>query len=109
MKKLLLFCASLFLTGVTLFAQTTLLTEGWESTTDGTNTPPTGWGLDIVSNANITYYKSVGTYPTINPIEGTRLVDFESYSYGSGYQNRLKRTTAVSTLGFSAVTVDFQS
>lgn len=108
MKKLLLFCVSLLFTGIMAFGQTTLFTEGWESTTDGSNTPPTGWGLDIVSGANITYYKSVGTYPTINPFEGARLVDFESYSFGSGYQNRLKRTTPVSTVGYGGVIVDFE-
>src|ERR1039457_2605712 len=108
MKKFLLFCASLFLTGATLFGQTTLLTEGWESTTDGTNVAPTGWTVDLVSGTNITYYKSVGTYPAVNPIEGTRVVDFESYSFGSGYQNRLRRSTPLSTVGYGTVTVDFE-
>jgi hypothetical protein len=51
---------------------------------------------------------SSGTHPTIAPFEGSRLVDFESYSYSSGYSNRLKRTTPISTIGYSAVTVDFQ-
>jgi len=108
MKKLLLFCVSLLLTGTTLLGQTTLLTEGWESATNNSNVPPTGWGIDLLGYTNITYYMSSGTYPTVAPFEGSRLVDFESYSYGTNTTNRLKRTTAISTVGYSNITVDFE-
>jgi hypothetical protein len=108
MKKLLLLCVSLLFTGITLMGQTTLLTEGWESATNNSNVPPTGWGIDLLGYTNITYYMSSGTYPTIAPFEGSRLVDFESYSYGTGTTNRLKRTTAISTVGYSNITVDFE-
>jgi hypothetical protein len=88
-------------------AQTTLLTEGWEAAVNNSNTPPAGWGLDVILGSNITYYMSVGQSPTVNPFEGSRLVDFESYSYSSG-TNRLKRTTAISTVGYNNITVDFE-
>jgi hypothetical protein len=87
---------------------TTLLTEGWESATNNSNVPPAGWAIDILSGLNITYFMSSGTYPTVAPFEGARLVDFESYSYSTGYTNRLKRTTPVSTVGLSNITVDFE-
>jgi hypothetical protein len=89
-------------------AQTTLLTEGWESAADGSTVPPTGWGIDLLGYANITYYLSSGTFPTVAPFEGARLVDFKSFSYGTGYTNRLKRTTAISTVGYSNITVDWE-
>ena len=90
-----------------LVAQTTLLTQDWSSATLNGNTPPAGWGLDVVLGSNITYYMSQGTWPTVAPYGGdTRLVDFESFSYSSG-TNRLKMTTPVSTVGFTNVTVDF--
>ena len=108
MKKILLFLAYLLLTGITMFGQTTLLTEGWEATTDGSNTPPSGWALDVVGGSNITYYLSAGTHPAVAPFEGTRLVDFESWSYGSSNINRLKSTNPISTVGYSVVTVDFE-
>ena len=107
MKKLLLFWIALLLTGTTLTGQTTLLTEGWESATNNSNVPPTGWGIDLLGYSNITYYMSSGTNPVVAPYEGSRLVDFESYSYGTGTTNRLKRTTAISTVGYGSVSVDF--
>lgn len=91
-----------------MFGQTTLLTEGWESATNNSNVPPTGWGIDLLGYTNITYYMSAGTYPAVAPFEGSRLVDFESYNYGTGTTNRLKRTTAISTVGYSSVSVDFE-
>jgi hypothetical protein len=107
MRKILLFCVALLFTGTTLLGQTTLLTEGWESALLNGNTPPAGWGLDVIAGSNITYYMSQGTWPTIAPYEGQRLVDFESFSYSTG-TNRLKRTTPISTVGYSNITVDFE-
>ena len=88
-------------------AQTILLTEGFNSATPGSNTPPTGWGLEVVSGANATYYLAQGTFPTVAPYEGSLLVDFESYSYSSAV-DRLKRTTPISTVGYGNITVDFE-
>jgi hypothetical protein len=88
---------------------TILLTEGFNSATPGSNTPPAGWGLDVVSGgANATYYLTQGTWPSVAPYEGTLLVDFESFDYGSGTVNRLKRTTPISTVGYGNITVDFE-
>src|ERR1035438_2840319 len=89
-------------------AQTTLLTEGWETAAAGSNVPPAGWGIDLLGYTNITYYLTSGTYPTVAPFEGSRLVDFYSYSFGTPTTNRLKRTTAISTVGYSSITVDFE-
>jgi len=87
-------------------AQTTLLTEGWESAVAGSTTPPAGWGMDVVAGSNITYYQTSGTWPTVAPYEGARLVEFQSFNYSTA-TNRLKRTTAISTVGYGNVTVDF--
>jgi len=88
------------------FAQTTLLTEGWESAAAGSTTPPAGWGMDVIAGSNITYYQTSGTWPTVAPYEGSRLVEFQSFNY-SVATNRLKRTTPISTVGYGNVTVDF--
>ena len=107
MNKLRLIFTFLFLAGMNLYSQTTLLTEGWESTTDNSNVPPAGWGLDIVTGANITYYVSSGTNPTVTPFEGSRLVNFMSNTY-PGISNRLKTTSSISTVGYPIITVDFE-
>jgi hypothetical protein len=109
MRKILLFCAFLLLTGTTLLGQTTLYSQTWASAGIG-NTPPAGWGLDIVvGSTNYTYYMSQGTWPTVNPYNGdTRLVDFESFSASSGTENRLKMTTPISTVGYSGISVNFE-
>lgn len=109
MRKILLFCVFLLLTGTTLLGQTTLYSQTWASAGLG-NTPPSGWGLDIVvGSTNYTYYMSQGTWPAVNPYNGdTRLVDFESFSASSGTENRLKMTTPVSTVGYSGISVNFE-
>jgi len=48
-------------------AQTTLKTEGWETATNNSNVPPTGWATDVILGSNITYFMSSGTYPTSTP------------------------------------------
>jgi hypothetical protein len=88
-------------------APVVLLGEGWELATNNSNVPPPNWGIDLLGYTNITYYMSSGTYPTVAPYEGSRLVDFESYSYGTNTTNRLKRTTPISTVGYTAINVDF--
>jgi hypothetical protein len=107
MRKILLFCVALLLTGTTLLGQTTLLTEGWESAAIG-NTPPAGWATDLVSGTNYTYFESAGTFPTCSPFEGVRMVEFQSWYAAPGVTNRLKRTTPISTVGYSNITVDFE-
>ncbi|MEI6682636.1 MAG: T9SS type A sorting domain-containing protein [Bacteroidota bacterium] len=107
MKTCLLFVAILFLFCTGGLAQTTLLTEDWETAAVG-QTPPAGWGIDLVSGTNYTYFQSAGTYPTCTPFSGSRFVEFDSFDATSGTSNRLKRTTAVSTVGYSVVTVDFE-
>jgi len=107
MKKLLLLSVTLFFLSLTVFAQTTLLTEDWETAAVG-QTPPTGWGIDLVSGTNYLYFQSAGTFPTCTPFSGSRFVEFDSFDATSGTSNRLKRTTALSTVGYSVVTVDFE-
>jgi len=88
-------------------AQAIIFTEDWETATDNSNVPPAGWGIDVITGSNITYFMSQGTWPTILPYSGSRLVDFESFSYSTA-QNRLKRTTPISTVPFPHVSVDFE-
>jgi len=87
-------------------AQITLLTEGWESAAIGT-TPPAGWAVDTFTYGNWTSWNSTGSYPAASPYEGSRMTIFDSWDAAAGYQNRLRRTTAISTVGYSNITVDF--
>ena len=86
-------------------AQTTLLTESFEGGTG--QTPPAGWAVDLVSGSNYTYFNTSGTYPTCSPYDGTRMVEFQSWYASSGTVNRLKRTTPISTVGYTNLAVDF--
>ena len=88
-------------------AQVTLFTEGWETAAVG-QTPPAGWAVDLVSGSNYTYFYATGSFPTCTPFEGSRFVEFASFSASSGTINRLKRTTPVSTVGYANITVDFE-
>lgn len=105
MKTMILFISALILANLS-FGQT-LLTEGWESAANNSNVPPAGWGIDLISGPDITYYTAMGQFPTVAPFEGSRLVDFYSFIYVTG-TNRLKRTTPISTMGYSNITVDFE-
>jgi len=107
MKKLLLLIVSLLFTGITVFGQTTLLTEGWESTTAGSQVPPAGWAIDLLVGSNYIYFQSAGTFPTCSPYEGTKMLQFNSFNASSGTTNRIRRTASVSTVGYSQATVDF--
>ena len=53
-------------------AQVTLLTESFDAGTG--QTPPAGWTTELVSGSNYTYFNTSGTYPTVTPYNGTRLV-----------------------------------
>jgi PKD repeat protein len=88
-------------------AQTTLFTEDWETAAIG-QTPPSGWGIDLVSGANNLYFLTNGVDPLCSPFSGSRMVEFESFSAPNGTTNRLKRTTPVSTIGYPYVSVDFE-
>jgi PKD repeat protein len=95
------------LTGYNSNAQTTLFTEDWETAAVG-QTPPSGWGVDVVSGTvNMIHFLQNGTNPTCLPYSGNRMVEFQSYVYSTG-SNRLKRTTPVATTGYPYVTVDFE-
>jgi hypothetical protein len=96
---------SIFVFAVQSQAQTTLFTEDFETAAIG-QTPPAGWGMDVVAGSNATWFQSAGTWPTCAPFSGTRMVEFQSFNY-SNADNRLKRTTPVSTVGYANVTVDF--
>jgi hypothetical protein len=95
-----------FVFATTGTAQVTLLTESFESAAIGA-TPPAGWAIDVVSGSNAMYFTNAGTWPTMSPYDGVRMVEFQSFSYSSA-ANRLKRTTALSTVGYTNVNVDFQ-
>jgi hypothetical protein len=86
-------------------AQTTLLTEGWESTSVGSQVPPAGWAYDVIAGSSATFFESAGIYPTCTPYEGSRFVEFQSFSYSSA-TNRLRRTVPVNTLGWTNLSVD---
>jgi len=87
-------------------AQLTIFTEGWESAGIGT-TPPAGWAVDTFTYGNWTSWVASGTYPSATPYEGVRMTDFNSWNASTGYQNRVRRTAAISTVGYSNITVDF--
>ena len=107
MKKLLLFCVALLLTGTTLFGQTTLFTESFENG----GAIPAGWSNTVVTSGyTVTFITSGSTgYPavTVTPYDGTYEVYYNSYSISSGGQTLLARTANTSTVGYSSITVDF--
>src|ERR1035437_2295287 len=86
-------------------AQITLLTQGWE-TGNGT-TPPAGWAIDQLGYGSWTTFVASGSYPTTTPFEGTKMVNFDSWNASTGYQNRLRMSTPISTVGYTNITVDF--
>jgi len=88
-------------------AQTTLFTEDWETAAIG-QTPPAGWGIDLVAGTNHIKFDSAGWNPVCSPFSGSRLVEFQSYTLSSACSNRLKRTIPVSTIGYPYVSVDFE-
>jgi PKD repeat protein len=106
-QKMTLLFISFILFTLTGFSQTVLLTESWESASIG-QTPPAGWAVDLVSGSNYIQFLQNGTHPTCTPANGSRMVEFQSYNASSGTSNRLKRTAAISTIGYVYVTVDFK-
>ena len=84
-------------------AQTTLLTESYENG----GAIPAGWGTDVVTAGNTLTFVTSTSWPSgFTAYNGTYLVMFNSFS-ASGGVNRLKRTTPISTVGYTNATVDF--
>ncbi|MCX6249576.1 MAG: PKD domain-containing protein [Bacteroidetes bacterium] len=106
-RILLLTVLIVFVAASNTKAQTTLFTEDWESASIG-QTPPTGWGVDLVTGSNYTFFEQTGYDPGCFPFSGNRMVEFHSDVATNGTSNRLKRTTAVSTSGYPYVTIDFE-
>ncbi|MCX6914067.1 MAG: hypothetical protein NT167_13620, partial [Verrucomicrobia bacterium] len=87
-------------------ALTLPFTEDWETAAIG-QAPPANWGTEVVSGVNATYFQSAGTWPTCTPYSGSRMVEFQSFSY-SNADNRLKLTTPITTVGYSTIALDFR-
>ena len=103
MRSLAVVMAVLFASG--LSAQSVnLLTESFENG----GTIPANWATENVSGTNYTSFVSTSSSPTATAADGTYFVKFESYNASSGVTNRLKRTSAISTLGKQNVTVSFK-
>ena len=110
MKKitriLQVFCVALMATltfATQSMAQTTLLTESFENG----GSIPAGWGTDVVTAGNTVTYVTSTTWPAgYTAYNGTYLAMFNSFSASGGVM-RLKRTTPISTVGYTNATVDF--
>lgn len=103
---LALFTVLAFVNGPQVKAQTAILTESFENG----GAIPTGWAQEWVAGTG-TYpltFVSTSTYPTISAAyNGTYYVNFNSFSASSGFQQRLKRTVALSTVNQYNLNVDF--
>jgi hypothetical protein len=87
-------------------AQTVIYTQNW-GTASGT-TPPAGWAINQLGYGSWTSFGSSGNYPAASPYPGcTEMVIFDSWDASAGYQNKLYQTTAISTVGYQNITVDF--
>ena len=87
-------------------AQTTLMTQGWETAGIGT-TPPAGWAIDLMGTSNWLSWAASGSYPAATPYEGSRMTIFDSWDATYNLQNRLRMSTSISTVGYVNITVDF--
>jgi len=84
-------------------AVTTLLTESFENG----GSVPTGWGIETVSGTNTISFGQSTQHPSgYVAYDGEYLVRFNSYDVASGV-SRLKKTAAMSTIGYTNVVVDF--
>ena len=80
-----------------------LLTESFENG----GSIPSNWSLETITANNTVTFVSASTHPiSYSAYNGTFMVRFNSYEADNGVI-RLKRTTPVSTNGFSNVSVDF--
>ena len=87
-------------------AQTTLVTQGFNGTTN-----PSSWATTVVNDPGtdptITYVTS-STNPTVSaPDEGTRFVNFNSYYCANLAEIRLQQSTSFSTINYYTITVNF--
>lgn len=84
--------------------QTVLLTESFET---GGTMPP-GWSVEALVGPNIISFVTTSTAPSgFTAPDGSYFVQFRSYFSSSG-QNRLRRTTGTSTVGYGSVVVNLQ-
>jgi hypothetical protein len=83
-----------------------LFIEDFETAAIG-QAPPQDWETEVVSGANYIFFFSSGTKPVCSPYSGTMFVEFQSFNAAGGYQNRLKRTQSVSTVGYTDAVIDF--
>jgi hypothetical protein len=80
-----------------------LMTESFEN---GGSVPP-GWATQVVSGENTVSFDTITHWPSgYNACNGTYLVRFNSFSVNGGIV-RLKKTTPVSTIGYTSINVDF--
>ncbi len=96
----MLFCQGLVSVN---YAQTALFTESFEN---GGSIPP-GWAVETVTAGNNVSFIASSSWPAgYLAYNGTYFVRFNSFEAGSGVM-RLKKTTPVSTVGYTNVLVDF--
>ena len=87
------------------WGQTTLVTQGFNSTSI-----PAGWSSVIVTNESTSpalSYVASSTSPTVTPEEGSDFVNFNSFSCQAGGQIRLYQSSSFSTVGYTTITVNF--
>ncbi|MBC8457278.1 MAG: carboxypeptidase regulatory-like domain-containing protein, partial [Deltaproteobacteria bacterium] len=89
----------------TVSAQTILMTQSFDAGSGFT--PPAGWTIQPVSGStNAIQFVTSGTWPTVAPYHGTKLVEFLSFNYSNSVQ-RLAMTTPISTVGAVNIGIDF--
>jgi hypothetical protein len=100
---LALFAVLAFVNGPRVMAQVPVLTESFENG----GSIPAGWAVQQVSGTTAVTFKTTCTYPPITAAyNGQYFVNFNSWYVSSG-QNRLRRTVALSTVGWTNTSVSF--
>ena len=80
-----------------------IMTESFEN---GGSTPA-GWAMQVVTGGNTVSFESGTSFPSgYNAYNGSWLARFNSYSANGGVV-RLKKSSPISTVGFTNVSVDF--
>jgi hypothetical protein len=84
-------------------AQDVLMTQSFENA----GAMPAGWAKATLVGSDALSFASTTSWPSgYSPTDGSWLVRFGSFSYSSA-ENRLYQTTPFSTVGYEALTVDF--
>ncbi|MEI8203170.1 MAG: GEVED domain-containing protein [Bacteroidota bacterium] len=83
-------------------AYTLPFTEGFNSTS-----APSCWTQQYVSGTGSMLYVTSGSFPTCTPFEGTGMLEWNSFSIGSGNETRLV-SPPISTIGSASVDVQFR-